>query len=80
MAKALVEKQIGKSIPSNPDRRFQTIELTAAGRKLVPKLARLADRNDSEFFGHLSTKQKSDLVLLLKEIVKVNGWKEMPTK
>jgi DNA-binding MarR family transcriptional regulator len=80
VAKELVAKQLGKAIPSNADGRYQTVELTTAARMLVPKLAKLADKNDSEFFGHLSTKQKAELVLLLKEIVTVNGWKQMPTK
>jgi Transcriptional regulators len=78
--KDLVEKQQGKEIPSNADGRFQTVELTTTGRMLVPKLAKLADKNDSEFFGHLSTRQKTELVMLLKGIVTTHGWKKMPTK
>lgn len=80
IAKDLVVKQRDKTIPSKLDGRYQTVELTAAGRKLVPKLAKLADKNDSEFFGHLSTRQRTELVKILKEIVVTNGWKELPTK
>lgn len=60
------------------DRRFQTVELTAAGKKLVPVLARLADRNDREFFGHLDGDQRSMLVALLQQIVRQHGWKGLP--
>ena len=80
VSKDLVKKQLGKAIPSNVDGRYQIVELTTTGRMLVPKLAKLADKNDSEFFGHLSTKQKTELVLLLKEIVTAHGWKKMPTE
>jgi DNA-binding MarR family transcriptional regulator len=34
------------------DRRQQILSLTARGRALVPRLARLADDNDAHFFGH----------------------------
>ncbi|MBS2010923.1 MAG: MarR family transcriptional regulator [Cyanobacteria bacterium SZAS TMP-1] len=80
VSKGLVEKQQSKTISPNADGRYQTIELTRTGRTLVPKLARLADKNDIEFFGHLSTKQKKKLVLLLKEIVTTHGWKKVPTE
>ena len=53
----LVERLCGKSLvkrtASNGDRRYQSVALTAKGEKLVPTLARLADENDQEFFGHL---------------------------
>jgi DNA-binding MarR family transcriptional regulator len=63
---------------SDDDRRFQTISLTAAGRKLVPKLARLADENDEQFIGHLSEQEHSRLVGLLQNIVRQHGWKNIP--
>ncbi len=60
------------------DRRYQTVELTAAGRRLVPVLARLADDNDREFFGHLTSADKNRLVSVLQDIVRRQGWKDMP--
>ena len=60
------------------DRRFQTVQLTAAGKKLVPVLARLADENDQEFFGHLTSAQKSQLQTLLQDLVRRHGWKDLP--
>ena len=80
VSKSLVEKQMGKAIASNLDGRYQTVDLTPAGRRLVPKLAKLADKNDEDFFGHLSSKQKADLVRILKELVRANGLKNIPVK
>jgi DNA-binding MarR family transcriptional regulator len=60
------------------DRRYQTVELTAEGRRLVPALARLADENDREFFGHLKPEEKSGLVGLLRDMVRRHGWKDLP--
>ena len=62
------------------DRRFQSVGLTAAGRRLVPKLAALADENDSEFFGHLSDEQRDQLADLLKDVVRRRGLKGIPTQ
>lgn len=73
-AKALVEKaQAGGA-----DRRFQSVGLTKAGRKLVPVLAVLADENDEEFFGHLSARERTGLEELLKEIVRRRGLTQVP--
>lgn len=71
--KTLVERSSAEG-----DRRYQSVELTPAGRELVPVLARLADENDREFFGHLEARRRSDLVALLREIVRRNGWKDVP--
>jgi DNA-binding MarR family transcriptional regulator len=60
------------------DRRYQSVCLTAAGRKIVPVLAALADINDAEFFGHLPATKRSALVELLKEIVGLRGLDEVP--
>jgi DNA-binding MarR family transcriptional regulator len=79
VAKDLVEKRIGSEFSSNQDGRYQTVELTTAGRKLVPKLANLADKNDAEFFDHMTKSEKKELMRLLKEIVKKHSWKELPT-
>ena len=63
---------------SNRDRRYQTVELTAAGKRLVPVLAQLADENDRQFFGHLTPELKNGLVGLLQDIVRQHGWKDLP--
>lgn len=55
------------------DRRFQSLKLTATGRKLVPVLAALADANDHEFFGVLSAAQQASLRTLLRELADQHG-------
>ncbi|HEY1784300.1 MAG TPA: MarR family winged helix-turn-helix transcriptional regulator [Pirellulales bacterium] len=78
----LVERLCGKQLAERRsvegDRRYQTVELTAAGRKLVPRLARLADENDREFFGDLDPKSRAALAALLREMAQRHGWKDVP--
>jgi DNA-binding MarR family transcriptional regulator len=75
----LLHKELVSRTEAGQDRRFQDVKLTAAGRALVPKLAALADRNDEEFFSHLSTKEKDALVATLKKLVVANKLKKVPT-
>lgn len=74
-AKKLVSRAAGQQ-----DKRFQTVVLTIAGRKLVPKLAALADENDSEFFGHLADEQRTTLMELMKDVVRRHGLKDVPVE
>jgi DNA-binding MarR family transcriptional regulator len=78
----LVERLCGKALvertSSGIDRRYHSVALTAKGEKLVPILARLADENDREFFGHLTGEKQADLVRLLKDVVHRHGWKDVP--
>lgn len=78
----LVERLDGKALvertTSDGDRRYQRVALTAKGKKLVPLLARLADDNDREFFGHLTGEEEVGLVQLLKGLVLRHGWKDIP--
>jgi DNA-binding MarR family transcriptional regulator len=55
------------------DRRYQSLALTAAGSKLVPQLAALADRNDNDFFGHLTEPERQELKRLLRKLAGENG-------
>jgi DNA-binding MarR family transcriptional regulator len=75
----LLRKDLVSRTEASEDRRFQDVKLTAAGRALVPKLATLADRNDEEFFSHLSTKDRAALVAILKKLVAANKLKKVPT-
>jgi hypothetical protein len=43
--------------------------LTRAGRSIVPKLAALADINDSEFFDHLAPKDRAALLRTLRDLM-----------
>ena len=40
------------------DNRVQLLSLTAAGRRVVPELAEIADRNDDQFFGFLDIRER----------------------
>jgi DNA-binding MarR family transcriptional regulator len=76
----LLAKTLVARTASAEDRRSQTVSLTAAGRRLVPKLAALADANDAEFFGHLSDDERAELVELMKDVVRRHGWKDVPVE
>lgn len=75
LAKQLVSRTAGQG-----DKRFQTVTLTPAGKRLVPTLAALADANDAEFFGHLGDEQRLALVELMKDIVRRHGLKDVPVE
>ncbi len=60
------------------DRRQQLVALTAAGRALVPQLARLADENDEEFFGHLAPSQRAEIMAAMESIVRQRHLKTRP--
>lgn len=75
----LVQKGFVDRAAADGDRRYQSLALTAAGRRLVPVLARLADENDAEHFGHLDPRQHAELMELLQSIVERHGWKDIPT-
>lgn len=62
------------------DRRAQVVTLRAAGRRLVPKLAALADRNDAETFGHMTEKQRAMLFSVLQGIVAHLGLRNTPVE
>jgi DNA-binding MarR family transcriptional regulator len=55
------------------DGRAQIVTLRAAGRRLVPKLAALADQNDAEAFGHLDPAQRASLLATLHGLVEHLG-------
>jgi DNA-binding MarR family transcriptional regulator len=78
----LADRLIAKSLltrKADPgDRRAQTLALTAKGRRLIPELAALADRNDAEFFDHIRPKDRSALLRILQDIVERRGLKSIP--
>jgi DNA-binding MarR family transcriptional regulator len=78
LVERLCRKNLAERSSSEGDRRYQTVELTTAGTRLVPILARLADENDREFFGHLKPEEKTKLVSLLQDLVYRHGWKDLP--
>jgi DNA-binding MarR family transcriptional regulator len=80
----LVDRLVGKQLITRTDRaddrRFQSIALTAPGRRLVPQLAAIADRNDMEFFGPLSASERAALLATMKKLVEAHGLETLPTE
>lgn len=80
LADRLAAKSLAVRISDKDDRRYQSLELTAAGRALVPKLSALADRNDEEFFEDLSAVDRRKLEAILRDIVRRRGLKSVPVE
>src|ERR1700727_1848529 len=80
----LIERLVVKKLVSRKegtgDRRYQRIALTPAGRRLVPKLAALADQNDHEFFKPLTGKEQQALIATLKKLVHAHDLHKLPTE
>lgn len=78
LADRLIEKELVKKGASTVDRRGQTLALQASAKKLVPRLANLADENDEEFFGGLSRSERSQLMKMLRKIAVDRDLKSTP--
>jgi DNA-binding MarR family transcriptional regulator len=75
----LVDKQLVTRASAGDDRRYQQIALSAAGKRLVPRLAALADANDAEFFSALTRSEHEALRSILKKLVQANRLSNLPT-
>ena len=76
----LVSKKLVTRRERSDDRRFQSIGLNPAGRRLVPHLAALADQNDEEFFHPLSARERAELMATMKKLVEAHGLQALPTE
>lgn len=76
----LEKKQLVERMAVQTDKRAQQIQLTPTGRTLVPKLAAIADQNEKVFFGHLTPLQQTNLIKVMKHVVKLHGLKQLPTE
>lgn len=76
----LLAKRLVTCRESASDRRYQEIRLTLTGVSLIPRLARLADENDEEFFGVLSHCERKTLTDLLKKTAALHELKQMPVE
>jgi len=74
----LLEKGLVTRRESRSDRRYQDIGLTKSATALVPKLAKLADENDEEFFGVISKQERAALREILQRIVALHKLARMP--
>ena len=74
-AKSLIAIEAGET-----DRRTQTLHLRPSGRRLVPLLYALADKNDAEFFGHLGAAERESLAALLQSIAQKRKLRAVPLK
>jgi DNA-binding MarR family transcriptional regulator len=73
----MVERLVQRGLVSRTegiDRRSLSLSLLPSGRKLVPKLAQLADANDKTFFSALSGKQQAELRATIEQLLTANGW------
>lgn len=73
LAKDLVNRE-----EASDDRRYQDIKLTTKGKTLVPKLARLADENDEQFFSGISASERKQLKEVLIKLVDIHQLKTVP--
>jgi DNA-binding MarR family transcriptional regulator len=63
----------------NPhDNRVQWLALTRSAKRLVPRLAALADRNDAHFFDCLGADEQAELRRLLTKLVHFHRLSEVP--
>src|ERR1700691_6110095 len=78
----LVDRLLSKKLITrrerSDDRRFQSIALTPAGRRLIPQLAAMADQNDVEFFHPLSAGERAALITTMKKLVQAHGLQTLP--
>ena len=74
----LVAKGLISRTADERDRRYQELAITAAGRALVPELAKLADQNDAEFFGHLTAADRAAMMQAMRDIVRRHGLRTSP--
>jgi DNA-binding MarR family transcriptional regulator len=80
LADRLAAKKLVTQTVNDCDRRFQTLALTSEGEALVPKLSALADRNDAEFFGHLTPAERATIETAMQDIVRRLGLRSVPVE
>jgi DNA-binding MarR family transcriptional regulator len=62
------------------DNRAQLLALTGAGRRMVPELAGIADRNDEKYFACLDGREKTALRQLLGKLASHHQIREIPVE
>lgn len=79
LADRLVAKNLVERHPKSNARRGYALALNVGGRALVPRLADLADKNDSAFFGGLDPSERDQLQALLRKIASTRQLTTAPT-
>ena len=62
------------------DNRGQLLYLTQQGRRILPELREIADRNDRRFFDCLNTKEKAMLGQVLRKLTASNEISDVPVE
>lgn len=73
-------KQLLQRYVRDDDRRHHLVVLTEAGRRLVIRLAAVADANDEAFFGHLPLIEQQQLIEAMKSLVRHHNWHDWPVE
>jgi DNA-binding MarR family transcriptional regulator len=76
----LLQKGYVSRRESTGDGRRQDIELTPRAIALIPRLAKLADENDEEFFGVVPSRERRALRATLIRIAHLNHFSKAPIK
>ncbi|HEX3986013.1 MAG TPA: MarR family transcriptional regulator [Acidobacteriaceae bacterium] len=74
----LQEKGWIRSKVNPEDNRGQLLSLTPMGRRKLPKLAQIADRNDQQFFACLDADDRAALKRLLSKIAEHHQIRDVP--
>ncbi|MCX5580250.1 MarR family winged helix-turn-helix transcriptional regulator [Kaistia terrae] len=78
LGERLVAKGLVERTESDADKRAHSLSLTPIGRAKIPVLASLADNNDAEFFGVLTTEEHTTLDRILKVLAERRELKATP--
>lgn len=62
------------------DNRGHLLHLTQQGRRILPELREIADRNDRRFFGCLNTREKAMLRQVLRKLTTSNEISDVPVE
>lgn len=78
LADRLLAKGLILRLAHPRDGRAHCLSLSPAGRRRVPVLAAIADRNDADYFGALTPAEHDSLLRMLKGLAARRGLKQVP--
>ncbi len=78
LANRLIAKSMLKRVSNDSDGRAQTLELTAASKRLLPEIFKLADQTDADFFGCLTAEDRKSLERILVKLVEHHQITDIP--